>query len=189
MKIASTYRKSDGTRDPVWINFYVALCAKPMLESSLHDGPGTEAKLLDRLDIAFDTRVAELESSVPSTIINDAHQLWRANFGEALPKCVDTGPSRKRKQQSEEELTGTGSTKQRQLTTTTPLQSATSLSPEQNCEGSNVNEHLEGLETLVMACRTFGSPRWDQKNKQDKSGSSAAVWEKLKKFNARRNEE
>jgi hypothetical protein len=155
MKVALTYRKSDSTRDAVWIYFYVALSKKPMLESSLHDGPGTEAKLLDRLDIAFDTRIAELESSVPSTIINDAHQLWKANFGEALPKCLDTESSRKRRQESEEEPTGTNSKRQRQAT---PVQSETSFLPEQNRGGSNFNKDLGGPDTRFVDDWTPQSP-------------------------------
>jgi hypothetical protein len=119
VRIALSVLGDDGKRKPIWVSYNAAnYQGTPRERIARFEGRGLDATTIKEDQVAWDTRIKELQDAEPGKLSKAAYELWKSHFGPAIVDPVSERNNSKRRLKAQEK---SGSSKKPRMTSESPL--------------------------------------------------------------------
>jgi hypothetical protein len=119
LRIGYSVLGNDGIRKEIWASFTAANYGGKVRERiARFEGPGQDAPTIKEDQVAWDTRVEELQNADPGKLSKSIYNVWKAHFG---PATVDPATEKSNKRRRERAHGKHGSSKKPRMTTESPV--------------------------------------------------------------------
>jgi hypothetical protein len=168
MRICLSLLGDDGKRKPIWVSFTSANYAgKPRERIARFEGRGQDAAAIKEDQIAWDTRIKELQDTNLRGLSKSAYEVWKCHFG---PIIVDPSSEKHNRKRRERAQGKRGTSKKPRMTSDSPVLSTEAIDTT-NLTDEQIVKMFYSYEQNVEANNLHRM----SKLLQDKYGSSTAI--------------